>query len=195
MVQYDLQRARQAVQILVDSPYCQHHIRRLRSTVKRPRALPFADALEPLNELLVLGRQNPAALENLIAVAELKRGDRNDYQRQYMAAKRVRDRKVIALEELMTGKRQDAEMRLELLQRQYAVWNREKAAFLKQFEALSWEERNQHTKEFWARREAEIDALMEVARSRGGPTKRKRVVQVSPETAFGEKLKKVLGKK
>ena len=131
-------------------------------------------------------------MENLIAVAEVKRGDRNDYQRQYMAAKRARDRRVIALEEVMTGKPQTVEMRLELLQRQYATWNKEKAQFLAQFKDLSWEDRNLRTKEFWDRKEAEIEALMEVAQSRGSPLKRKRVVQVAPTTDFGTKLSRAV---
>ena len=189
MITYDLVRARTAVQILVDSPYCQHHIKRLRSTVVKPRAMPFSAELEPLNELLAVGRQSLAAMENLIAVAEFKRDDRNEYQRQYMAAKRQRDRKVVALEELMTGKVQSPEMRLELLHRQYDIWNKEKAQFLARFAGLSWSEKNEKTKEFWDRKEAEIDALSAEARARG-PVKRKRVVHVSPtpNTAFGQKL-------
>jgi hypothetical protein len=123
MVAYDLERARKAVQFLVDSSYFAHHIKKLRSTVHKPRSMPFKDDSEVLNELLTIGRQNLQAMENLIQVAEIKRDDRNAYQRQYMAAKRQRDRKVIELEEVMVGKRLSVDERAKVLLRQYGVWN------------------------------------------------------------------------
>jgi hypothetical protein len=101
---YNKARVREAVQYLVGSSYFHHHVTKLRSSVEKPRSMPFKDDAEALNELLVIGRQNLDAMENLISVAEFKRGDKNEYQREYMAAKRQRDRKVCELEELMTGK-------------------------------------------------------------------------------------------
>lgn len=189
MISYDLARARAAVQFLVDSPYFHQHVRKLRTTVIKPRALPFKDDAEPLNELLVIGRQNAQALENLIEVAEFKRSGRNDYQRQYMAAKRQRDRKVVEFEERVLGKKLSPEAKIQVLHRQYATWNRERDAFIKSMGEVPWNERNEHLKAFWERKEREFDALIEEAKI-NGPVKRKRIVKVAPapRTEFGKKL-------
>lgn len=191
MITYDKSRARRAVQFLVDSSYARHHITKLRNTVGKPRALPFKDEAEPLNELLLVGRQNLQAMENLIAVAEYKRANKNDYQREYMAAKRQRDRKVLELEELMTGQPVPAVHRPKILKQQQAVWTRERDVLLKNNANADWSERNQLIKDFWAAKEAELDALIQEARQ-NGPVKRtpKRVVVVKqePKTNFGRAL-------
>ena len=164
MIRYNTARARQAVQHLVDTSYFVHHLRKLRSSLERPRALPFKGEFEVLNELLVIGRQSPDAFENLIKLAEFKRdGDKNSYQREYMAAKRKRDRKVIALEEAMTGARLSLDDRRKLLLKQYAVWNRERDAMLESIKDRSWADRNLAIREFWQRKEHEIDLLQQEA--------------------------------
>lgn len=189
MIEYDLAKARLAVQFLVDSSYFHHHIKKLRTTVEKPRSMPFKDDAEVLNELLVIGRQNVAAMENLIGVAEFKRSDKNEYQRNYMAAKRQRDRKVYELEELMTGKALSQDARTKVLSRQYEVWNKEKTAYLKAQGELAWSERNEATRQFWERKEHELDALIVEAKA-NGPIKRKYrvVVDKEPKTAFGKAL-------
>jgi hypothetical protein len=189
MIAYDLPRAKQAVQFLVDSSYFHHHIKKLRTTVAKPRALPFKDDAEVLNELLVIGRQNEQAMENLIAVADLKRGGKNDYQREYMAAKRQRDRKVLLLEELMTGKKLDNAQKLATLRRQYEVWNKERDEYLKGKGELPWLQRNESIRAFWGRKEREIEVLIEEAKA-SGPIKRKYrvVVERQPKTNFGKAL-------
>lgn len=189
MIAYDLARARLAVQFLVDSSYFHHHIKKLRTTVEKPRSMPFKDDAEVLNELLTIGRQNPTAMENLIGVAEFKRSSKNDYQRNYMAAKRQRDRKVFELEELMTGKALTQDARTKVLRRQYEVWTKEKTAYLKAQGELAWTERNDATRQFWDRKEAELDALIVEAKA-NGPIKRKYrvVVAKEPKTAFGKAL-------
>lgn len=189
MISYDLARARLAVQFLVDSSYFHHHIKKLRTTVEKPRSLPFKGDGEVLNELLVIGRQNAAAMENLIGVAEFKRSNKNDYQRNYMAAKRQRDRKVYELEELMTGKALGQDARTKVLRRQYEVWNKEKAALLKSMDDAPWAERNEATRSFWERKEHELDALITEAKA-SGPIKRKYrvVVPKEPKTEFGKAL-------
>lgn len=189
MIAYDLARARLAVQFLVDSSYFHHHIKKLRTTVEKPRSMPFKDDAEVLNELLAIGRQNPAAMENLIGVAEFKRSDKNEYQRNYMAAKRQRDRKVYELEELMVGKALTQDARATVLSRQYEVWTKEKTAYLKAQGELAWSERNEATRQFWDRKETELDALIVEARA-NGPIKRKYrvVVEKEPKTAFGKAL-------
>lgn len=192
---YDLDRARKAVQYLVDSSYFLHHLKKLRSTVEKPRALPFREEAEVLNELLIIGRQNLKAMENLIKVAEAKRDDRNSYQRQFMAAKRQRDRKVIQLEELMAGQRLSLGERHKALLRQYDIWNKEKDKHIATMPGLSWGERNERIRAFWARKEAEVDALIEEAK-KSGPVHKRRVYTVRPEPkgAVGKALKEALTK-
>ena len=197
MIAYDKSRAKAAVQFLVDSSYFRHHVTKLRNTVEKPRALPFKDAAEALNELLVIGRQNLAAMENLISVAEYKRSNKNDYQREYMAAKRQRDRKVLQLEELMSGKPVAVEHRKSVIDHQYKVWNKERDALLKQNADADWTARNKIIKSFWDAKEAEIDALIEEAKQTG-PVRRaaKRVVVVRPEpkTPFAKALANAIKK-
>lgn len=164
MITYDREKAREAVQYLVDSSYFHLHVKKLRNTVGRPRSLPFREDAEALNELLLIGRQNQLAMENLISVAEHKRGGKTEYQRQYMAAKRKRDRKVVKLEEILTGGRLDAAQRKQLLKRQYTVWHKERDQLLEENSDLSWTERNELIRDFWARKDRELDVLIEDAK-------------------------------
>lgn len=196
MVEYNPARAKAAVQFLVDSSYSHHHIKKLRTSVKKPRSMPFKDDAEVLNELLVVGRQNEAAMENLIAVAEHKRSDKNDYQREYMAAKRKRDRKVLELEVAMTGKELSTEAKARVLRKQYVVWNRERDAHVKALGSVTWNEKNEGIRTFWERKEAEVDALLAEAK-RTGPIKRKYTVRVEkapPKTGFGKALANAIKK-
>lgn len=195
MIAYDKDRARAAVQYLVDSSYFRHHVTKLRNMVERPRSLPFKGEAEALNELLSIGRQNPEAMENLISVAEFKRSNKNDYQREYMAAKRKRDRKVLLLEELMSGRPVPKELRPKVIEHQYTVWNRERDVLLKRNADASWSDRNEKLRAFWAQKESEVDALIEEAKA-SGPVRRKRVVVVKqePRTAFGKALANAIKK-
>lgn len=195
MIQYDPQRAKSAVQFLVDSSYFHHHVKKLRNTVEKPRSLPFKEDAEVLNELLVIGRQNVTAMENLIAVAEFKRSGKNDYQREYMAAKRKRDRKVFELEELMSGKPLNQTMRTKVLKHQYSVWNKERDQFLSQKRDMQWAQKNEAIRAFWERKEAELDALIAEAKV-SGPIKRKYKVDVAktPKTGFGKALANAIKK-
>jgi hypothetical protein len=110
-----------------------------------------------------------------------------------MAAKRQRDRKIVEFEERVLGKRLAPEAKIQVLQRQYATWNKERDAFIKSMGDVAWAERNERLKDFWERKEREIDALIEEAKVHG-PVKRKRVVQVGPvpKTEFAKKLTKAI---
>jgi len=196
MIEYNAERVRQAVQYLVDSSYFLHHTKKLRSTVKRKRAMPFKGDAECLNELLVVGRQSEAAMEALIEVAAFKRPGRNDYQREFMAAKRRRDRKVLELEEALVGRQLGLDERNQVLLRQYDIWNKEKTTMLSDLGEVDWAERNAAIREFWAKKESEIDALIEEAKKSLAhkPVTRKRVVVVEPQPTgnLGLKLKEAL---
>jgi hypothetical protein len=157
MIHYDMKRMRQAVQLLVDTPYFRHHLVKLRSTVLKPRALPFKDKLEVLNELLIVGRQSVEAMENLIQVAEFKRTDRNDYQRIFMANKRKREKKIISLVQARTGHTLSLDERLAVLAEYAEAWRLEKEQFLQSLGAMTWEDRNAHTAEFWQLVDSQIE--------------------------------------
>jgi hypothetical protein len=128
-------------------------------------------------------------MEALIALAESKRGGKSDYQREYMATKRRRERKVLLLEELMTGKPVPKAQQADVIKHQNAVWSREKEALLDRLGDLPWAARNDRLRAFWDRKERELDALIAEARD-SGPVKRRRVVRVRPQpkSAFGQQL-------
>lgn len=195
MLTYDVKKARQAVQFLVDSPFFDRNVKRLRSLLDKPRTTPYRGETEFLNELLVIGRQRRESFERLVELAEYKRDDRGSYQRRFMAAKRQRERKVIALEELLRGKKLGLDERKDALLKQYEVWNREKEAMLAKFPGAEWIKRNELIKQFWDTKEAELDAL--IAEASKPPVSRKRkevvVVEREPASAFGAKLKQAIG--
>jgi hypothetical protein len=205
---YNLQRAKQALEFLTETPYFTHYTKRLKTLLGRPRALPYRDESEPLNELLIIGRQNPQALDNLLNAVQFKRSDRSSYQREYMAAKRGRERKVVQLESLLRGRDLSLDERNEVLLKQYEIWNREKEAFLveriqqhtEQFgEAPDWLSRNTYTKHFWEAKESELDALLQEATRTlaKGAVKRKRLVIVEKpkDTVMREKMLALLDKR
>lgn len=198
MIHYDLERARKAVQFLVDSSYFAHHVTKLRTSVARPRSMPFKDKSEVLNELLVVGRQSVQAMENLIEVAEVKRGDRNEYQKNYMATKRRRERKIIEHAELMAGAKLPLSERVKVVRDQFARWHREKDATLAALpEGTSWLQKNEATRLFWEAKDEELDVLIARAQERG-PVRRRRVVSVAPpppKTEFGKSLRAALQRK
>lgn len=189
MVSFNPGRARDAVQILVDSSYASHHIRRLRSAVLKPRTMPFKAELEALNELLRIGRQNLVAMENLIAIAEYKRDSRTDYQREHMRTKRLRDRKIVRLETLMRGRPLTVDEATSAVRQQYDIWRRERETAIA--DKLEWAERNAAIQAFWHRKETELDELLDEAQNTvDRVVHRKQVVRVEPKPrgALGEKL-------
>lgn len=209
MVNYDLVKAKKAVQLLVDSTYFTHHTRKLRSAIKRPRCLPFKDKLEPLNTLVVIGRQSEAAMENLIALAAFKREDHNDYQRKFMAVKRQRERRVIALQEKMRKTKLNVEQRRQVLTEQYEQWAREKDTFIQasynayttQFgEHPGWSQKNEFIKDFWAIKDMELSMMEDQAALLESTVfaPKKRVVhnrQPPPPSVIAQKLMAIVDKK
>jgi Arc/MetJ family transcription regulator len=160
MLDYDLERARTAVQYLVTSPYFAQHIRKVVASVENEKAAPFTEDLEVLNELVIVGRQNRKALDNLVQVVHSKRSDKADYQREFMAAKRKRDRKVVHLEEAVTGRALNLDERRELLLKQYVEWNAEREQLLSTLTSAEWDERNAALRDFWQRKEEALDQML-----------------------------------
>lgn len=203
MIEYDVSRARKAVQLLVEVSHFNDYVKTLNRHVGRPRAMPYKGDIECLNELLVIGRQNKKALDNLIEVAKFKR-DNNDrkaeYQRDFMARKYQRDKKAIMLEEKFQGRRLKLEERRQLLLKQYEVWHKERAEYIAMHGELSWREKNTVISDFWKIKEQELDQLLqeaEAAQVKHELNKKKRVIIVNPpkETAMKAALKKALDRK
>lgn len=178
MITYNHDRARQAVQFLVDDSYFAGHVRKLRNYVTKPRALPFKEESEALNELLIIGRQNTQAMENLISVAEQKRDDRNEYQRKFMAKKRARDNVVVKVQELKLGKKLSLDQRKDVLLVQYANWETEKEAELARYPDATWEERNEIKRQFWDQIDAMLPEVLEAAKEQFSPVVRKRKIEL-----------------
>ena len=178
MITYNHDRARHAVQFLVDDSYFAGHVRKLRNFAQKPRAKPFKDEAEVLNELLVIGRQNIQAMENLIDVANQKRDDRNEYQRKFMAKKRARDNIVVKIQELKLGKKLSLDERKDVLLVQYANWETEKEAEIARHPDATWEERNELKRQFWDQIDAVLPEVLEAAQEQFSPVVRKKKVEV-----------------
>lgn len=204
MIEYDVARARQAVQMLVHVSHFDDYVKTLKKHVAKPRALPYKGDKEVLNELVKIGRQSAGALDKLLEVAAFKRDDKNtkavNYQRQFMAQKRQRDLKVIHFEQMMKGKKLSLEERRQLLMKQYEVWNKEREQFLTMHGDVSWKERNTLIRDFWKMKEDELDELIKEAgqaQEKHQLHKNKRTVEVRPpkETVMKQALKKALDKR
>ena len=178
MITYNHDRARLAVQFLVDDSYFAGHVRKLRNFVQKPRAMPFKEESEVLNELLTIGRQNLQAMENLISIAEQKRDDRNDYQRRFMAKKRARDSIVVKVQELKLGKKLSLDERKDVLLVQYANWETEKEAEIARYPDATWEERNEIKRQFWDQIDAVLPEVLEAAKEQFAPVVRKKKVEI-----------------
>lgn len=183
MITYNHDRARQAVQFLVDHSYFAGHVKKLRNYATKPRAMPFKDEAEVLNELVVIGRQNIQAMENLISIAEQKRDDRNEYQRKFMAKKRARNNIVISIQELKLGKKLSLDERKDVLLVQYANWEAEKEAELARYPDATWDERNEIKRQFWDQLDAMLPEVLEAAKEQFSPVARRRKIElVKPDS-------------
>jgi hypothetical protein len=159
-MQYNVERAKEALNQLVESPYYAQTWRKIVAAAKKPDAEPFTGDQETLNELVHIGRQNTKALDNLLDVLKHKRRDKTDYQREFMAAKRRRDAKAIRLEQIVSGNHMTLEERRLFLLKRYTDWHKERDAVLAQYPDVSWEERNSIIRQFWVRQEALLDAAL-----------------------------------
>lgn len=208
-MKYDLERARLAVEFLVNARYFPQHVRGLRAAIKKPRALPYKDDEEVLNELVVIGRQSEQAMENLIAVAKFKRkDDRGEYQRKFMKEQRDRWRKVYRLEERVTGRKLGLDERDRLAKEAQAQWLEERDAYIQtrteqlriQHDAEpTHEDRLAFISQFWANKDAELDAMLAEPPAQEHRIKRKKRVVVvqstEDDTAMKAALKKLIDTK
>jgi len=158
---YDVNRAKYAIQYIVKSPYHSQLWRKVEAAVKKPRAMPFRDDQEPLNELIHIGRQNKGALANLRRLADSKRKTKTDYQREFMEAKRRRDRKYLKLQQLIAGTPMSLDEQREALVQQYVTWHSDRDRLLDSLEGVSWDDRNRELRKFWTDIERELDEAIQ----------------------------------
>jgi hypothetical protein len=159
-MEYNVERAKAAMNYLVRSQYYAQTWRKVVAAAQRGRSEPFTGEQETLNELVVIGRQNMQALENLYEVVKSKRHDKNDYQRQFMAAKRRRDGKAVKLQEAVGGARMTYEERREFLLSKYAEWHKARDKMLAQTPELEWDDRNAKIRDFWDAVERDLDVAL-----------------------------------
>jgi hypothetical protein len=156
-MQYNVNRARHALQYVVRSTYYSQLWRKIQAAAKKPKSMPFKDEQETLNELVSIGRQKYEALDNLYKIVQQKRRGKSDYQREFMAAKRRRDRKFVLQQELVLGTKLDYDARREALLQQYQVWHAQRDELIAKNAGLSWEDRNELVRKFWADVEEDLD--------------------------------------
>lgn len=161
MIEYDLKRAKLAVQFLVNATFAPHHIRKIWTAVGKPRSMPFKGDMEHLNELIKIGRQSVQALKNLLELVEYKRGDAAAYMRDFMRAKRARDAKYLAFWMLENGKKLDRDEQRKVLIEKYSEWHAKKREFLEPYGNISYEERNALYKLFWSEVDKELNAKLD----------------------------------
>lgn len=157
-MEYNVERAKAAINYLATLTYYAQVWRKIVAAAARPDSEPFTGEQEVLNELVHIGRQHKKALANLYELLKSKRSDKTDYQREFMANKRRRDNKAIKLEEAMIGRKLVLEERQAFLTTKYIHWNKQRDAILQNHSDVSWEERNDILKAFWAEEEMKIDA-------------------------------------
>lgn len=173
-VKYDVGRATEAVQFLVNDPYAVNRYKTLRKAITQPRRLPYKDDAEVLNELIVIGRQSPIALEKLIAIVEFKRNlSEKTYMASFMAASRKRVKDALRVQEIMAGVAYNAEERYEAERKVKELWTAEKMSFIEEAErkyveatgeeALPYDQRIEVNKAFWAKIDAELVDMKERA--------------------------------
>lgn len=130
----------------------------------------YAGRLAPLNTLLDVGLQSRDAFERLLRFVESKRRllpkqRRIDYQRELMSKRRARVAKAIDLEELQHGP-MDAAARERFVKALQGRWIEAKNKFVKSQGQLSWEERNEAARKFWAGIDAKLDANIKYEREK-----------------------------
>lgn len=121
-----------------------------------------------LNPLISVGVQAPHKLKQLWGIInakrmELPRFKRNEYQRNYMLAHRLRLALARRIEEACEGRPLKPDEWRKRKANLHAAWMKQRAAFIKSRGAVSWAERNEAATEFWMDIEANLrHALMAV---------------------------------
>lgn len=146
---YDVNRAKSALNRLVDSPYYSQTWRKIEAATRHKNTGMFAGKDEDLNELVSIGVQNRKALSNLKKILFSKIKTKNDYMRDFMMRKRRREALAILVRQKINGSHMDLQERAAFLRMKHAQWEAEKAAVLKEYGDISWERRNELIAAYW----------------------------------------------
>lgn len=193
------QQIAEAVNLLIAEDHYTKRIKQILEIVEdwddSPRV--FADRLASLNALVDIGLDDMANLQELFTLVENRRKlvplmKKVDYQRNLMREKRERLAKAVKLEELVRGKTLTQLERERYKKSMNGKWTKEKTAYIAAKGELSWKARNEVTREFWEKIDAQLTKdLAEAERVLDrAPVKRKRTVKVERtygtlmETAF-----------
>lgn len=167
------------------------------------RQIHFAGDDEPLNALVELGLESQEALANVFALIERKRrtiptAKKMDYQRDYMRQRRNRITVATKLEQIVSGKKMNAEERAAFAATLMADWTKQREAELAKYPTADWKERNEIVGRFWEAIDTRLTAeLTKAAAVLDAPNHRVvRKVQVRKSVGIlGEKLTSALNKR
>lgn len=174
VVRYDdTEAVHQAVIYLLQSKDFKTLVKELEAMVRefdpcKPGSPAYSGDAEVLNVLIELGRHNPSAFQGVMElVHDFRRlrseNERTDYQREIMRERRAREYKALELNELMTGKQLKAADRKSFIIEISQRWARAQAECLAAKGALSWDERNEVKRQFWAEIDQTLEANIEEA--------------------------------
>lgn len=191
----DKQQIADAVNLLIAEDHYTKRLKQITEIVEdwddSPRV--FAAKLSPLNALVDIGLDDMANLQELFTLVESRRKlvplmKKVDYQRNLMREKRERLARVLKLEEMVRGKPLTPAEKDRYKMDTNARWSKDKAAYIASKGELSWKARNEATREYWAKIDAQLTKdLAEAERVLAhGPVKRRRTVKV--EHTYGTAL-------
>lgn len=183
----DKQQVADAVNLLIAEDQYAKRLKQIVDIVEdwddSPRV--FAAKLAPLNALVDIGLDEMANLQELLTLVESRRKlvplmKKVDYQRNLMREKRNRLTNMVKLEEMVRGKPMALQAREKYKRDVNAKWMKEKAAYLASKGDITWKAKNEATREFWEKIDAQLAKdLAEAERVlMRGPVARKRVVKV-----------------
>lgn len=177
----DLKRVQEATAYLITAPRHRRLVSEIWKAVEEhetnPRA--FTGALEPLNAMIELGLESPKGLQRVFDLIRDKRDlslklKRNNYQREFMIATRERQRKAAELQELVRGSPfpTTADRNRHMNEAQ-TRWRRALAERLANAGPLTWWERVEETRKFWASIDETLDGNLATARASAAAKVRK----------------------
>lgn len=168
----DVKRVQEATAYLITAPRHKRLVTEIRKAVEDhaedPRA--FTGTMEPLNSLIELGLESPRGLERVLELIQTKRDlaqklKRNDYQREFMEANRHRRYKAAELQELLKGPFPTKADRNKHMNEAHRRWMRALDEKLANAGPLSWWDRIEVKRAFWAEVDAKLEENLAEARA------------------------------
>lgn len=163
-------RTVEAVNLLIEAPNYAALVREITRIIETWDTHPMAygGKLACLNALIDVGLHSRDAFERLVTLVEDKRKllpqvRRVDYQRTLMQERRARMSKAVELHEARHGVLRGA-ARMAEMQAIQQRWADARHTFLQSKGEMSWDQRNEAIKEFWATIDRNLDKNLADAR-------------------------------